>query len=53
MLFLGIDQHKRKLSVNLRGEDGTMILQRQVGMEWERKIGSKQTQLICLAVNAD
>lgn len=26
MLYLGIDQHKRQLTVNLRGEDGTVIL---------------------------
>ena len=25
MLYLGIDQHKRQLTVNLRGEDGTVI----------------------------
>jgi hypothetical protein len=24
MLYLGIDQHKRQLTVNLRGEDGTV-----------------------------
>jgi transposase len=36
MLYLGIDQHKRQLTVNLRGEDGTVILQRQVSTEWEK-----------------
>ena len=29
MLYLGIDQHKRQLTVNLRSEDGSVILQRQ------------------------
>jgi hypothetical protein len=24
MLYLGIDQHKRQLTVNLRGEDGSV-----------------------------
>lgn len=36
MLYLGIDQHKRQLTVNLRTEDGTVILQRQVSTEWEK-----------------
>ena len=36
MLYLGIDQHKRQLTVNLRGEDGTVILKRQVSTQWER-----------------
>ncbi len=36
MLYLGIDQHKRQLTVNLRGEDGSVILQRQVSTEWEK-----------------
>jgi hypothetical protein len=30
MLYLGIDQHKRQLTVNLRNEDGSVILKRQV-----------------------
>ena len=30
MLYLGIDQHKRQLTVNLRGEDGSVLLKRQV-----------------------
>jgi transposase len=36
MLYLGIDQHKRQLTVNLRGEDGTVILKRQVSTQWEK-----------------
>ena len=36
MLYLGIDQHKRQLTVNLRGEDGSVILKRQVGTQWEK-----------------
>ena len=36
MLYLGIDQHKRQLTVNLRSEDGSVILERQVSTEWER-----------------
>ena len=39
MLYLGIDQHKRQLTVNLRGEDGTVILKRQVSTQWE-KVGA-------------
>ena len=30
MLYLGIDQHRSQLTVNLRLEDGTVLLQRQV-----------------------
>jgi transposase len=36
MLYLGIDQHKRQLTVNLRGEDGLVMLKRQVSTQWER-----------------
>ena len=36
MLYLGIDQHKRQLTVNLRSEDGTVILKRQVSTRWEK-----------------
>ena len=36
MLYLGIDQHKRQLTVNVRGEDGSVILKRQVSTQWER-----------------
>lgn len=36
MLFLGIDQHKRQLTVNLRCEDGSVVLKRQVSTRWER-----------------
>ena len=31
MLYLGIDQHKRQLTVNLRGEDGSVILKTSCG----------------------
>ena len=36
MLYLGIDQHKRQLTVNVRTEDGTVILKRQVSTQWEK-----------------
>jgi len=36
MLYLGIDQHKRQLTVNLRGEDGSVVLKRQVSTKWEK-----------------
>jgi len=35
-LYLGIDQHKRQLTVNLRGEVGSVILKRQVSTQWEK-----------------
>ena len=36
MLYLGIDQHKSQLTVNVRGEDGETILKRQVSRRWEK-----------------
>ena len=36
MLYLGIDQHKSQITVNLRWEDGDVILQRQVSTRWEK-----------------
>jgi len=36
MLYLGIDQHKRQLTVNLRSEEGSVILKRQVSTQWEK-----------------
>ena len=36
MLYLGIDQHMRQLTVNLRGEDGLVTLKRQVSTQWEK-----------------
>jgi len=36
MLYLGIDQHKRHLTVNVRDEDGSVVLKRQVSTQWEK-----------------
>jgi transposase len=36
MLYLGIDQHRKQLTVNLRNEFGDMVLRRQISTEWER-----------------
>jgi len=36
MLYLGIDQHKSQITVNLRSEDGNVILMRQVSTRWEK-----------------
>lgn len=36
MLYLGIDQHRKQLTVNLRNEAGDVILRRQVSTEWPR-----------------
>lgn len=35
MLYLAIDQHRKQLTVNLRDEDGTVRLRRQVSTRWE------------------
>jgi len=36
MLYLGIDQHRKQLTVCVRDEEGDVILRRQVSTEWER-----------------
>jgi transposase len=36
MLYLGIDQHRKQLTVNLRNESGDVLLTRQVSTEWKR-----------------
>lgn len=36
MFYLGIDQHKRQLTVNVRDEDGSVLLKRQVSTHWEK-----------------
>jgi transposase len=36
MLYLGIDQHRKQLTVNLRDEAGEVVLRRQVSTEWTR-----------------
>jgi len=36
MLYLGIDQHRKQLTVCIRNEGGDVILKRQVSTEWER-----------------
>jgi transposase len=36
MLYLGIDQHRKQLTVNLRDEEGTTLVRRQVSTEWNR-----------------
>jgi transposase len=36
MLYLGIDQHRKQLTVNLRDEQGTTLIRRQVSTEWDR-----------------
>ena len=35
MLYLAIDQHRKQLTVNLRGEDGDVVLRRQVSTRWQ------------------
>jgi transposase len=36
MLYLGIDQHKNQLTVNVRNEEGEAIFKRQVSTQWEK-----------------
>lgn len=36
MLYLGIDQHRKHLTINLRDEEGQIVLKRQVSTRWEK-----------------
>jgi len=36
MLYIGIDQHRKQLTVCIRNEQGDIILRRQVSTEWDR-----------------
>jgi transposase len=36
MLYLAIDQHRKPLTVNVRDEEGRMIIARQVSTQWAR-----------------
>jgi transposase len=36
MLYLGIDQHRKQLTVSLRDESGDVVLKRQVSTQWDR-----------------
>ena len=36
MLYVAIDQHRKQLTVNLRNEQGDVLLKRQVSTEWSR-----------------
>jgi transposase len=39
MLYLAIDQHRKQLTVNLRNEEGQVVLRRQVSTQWQRVRG--------------
>ena len=45
MLYLGIDQHKRQLTVNVRGEDGSVVLFDHVTVLIRRLMASKSLRL--------
>ena len=36
MLYLGIDQHRKQLTVSIRNEAGDVVLRKQVSTEWNR-----------------
>lgn len=36
MFYLGIDQHRKQLTVNLRNEAGDIVLRRQVSTNWQK-----------------
>lgn len=36
ILYLAIDQHRKQLTMNIRNQQGDVILKRQVSTEWKR-----------------
>jgi transposase len=36
MLYVGIDQHRKQLTVSIRDESGNIVLRRQVSTEWKK-----------------
>jgi transposase len=36
MLYVGIDQHRKQLTVSVRDESGSVLLRRQVSTEWKK-----------------
>ena len=36
MLYVGIDQHRKQLTVSVRDESGNVALRRQVSTEWKK-----------------
>jgi predicted NBD/HSP70 family sugar kinase len=48
MLYVGIDQHRKQLTVSVRDESGNVILRRQVSTEW-KKVTSLRVVTTCLA----
>lgn len=36
MLYVGIDQHRKQLTVSVRDESGNVVLRRQVSTEWKK-----------------
>jgi len=36
MLYVGIDQHRKQLTVSVRDESGSVVLRRQVSTRWEK-----------------
>ena len=36
MLYVGIDQHRKQLTVSVREESGSVVLRRQVSTVWQR-----------------
>jgi len=35
-LYVGIDQHRKQLTVSVRDEAGTVLVRRQVSTEWKK-----------------
>jgi len=36
MLYVGIDQHRKQLTVSVRDESGNVLVRRQVSTEWQK-----------------
>jgi len=43
MLYLGIDLHRKQMTVSLRNQSGDILLRRQVSTRWPQNGGVSQT----------
>jgi hypothetical protein len=47
MLYLAIDQHRKQLTVNLRNEQGDVLVKRQVSTEWPGEFSGRSAENEC------
>src|SRR6516165_9699154 len=50
MLYVGIDQHRKQLTVSVRDESGSVLIRRQVSTEWQNVRTFCHSVLTCLRI---